>query len=305
MKWSLLFPTRRLSLCWTTCHSRRLCHDLHSNATHRSHATAKHVRSFLMSTSLGESRIHTTFRPFRSVTNDAVLIIRGFAHQRCNKQVVISCLISGCTFGIFELDNVQFSLGCHLVFALTASVRRCVTQPISCWANVTFERLCARVWLAQEWSQERIGLIKNRIRYIRRNGREKNRRVWCWKIESKDEAAKILFGEHYVSEYLGSTCSRNCLEEKRESGPLTFVWEEAIKWFWPSNDFIRWESGDEKATNHLSMMLDSVMFSGTVNTKIFPLFRSCAAGDRKKKHNIAPDLFSSQLCSKNCQNDYF
>lgn len=117
-----------------TCHSRRLCHDLHSNATQ-----------------VNFHQIHATFRPLRSITNDVVLFTPIMQHKGntcCIKQVVISCLISGCTVGIFEPDDVHFSLGCHLVFAFTASVWRHVTQTISCWANVTFEGLCASVWLA-------------------------------------------------------------------------------------------------------------------------------------------------------------
>lgn len=82
MKWLFLFSTRHLSFYWMTCQSGTL-YNLHSDATHHSHAAAKHVRGFLKSTSLGESQIYTTCRPFRSLSN-FLLIIWAFLHQWCS-----------------------------------------------------------------------------------------------------------------------------------------------------------------------------------------------------------------------------
>lgn len=115
----LVVSTSRLSFWWLTCRSRRFCHDLRSIATHHTHATAKHAHSLLKSTSMVGSRILSTFRPFRCVSNDVLRIIWAFftlmmlhkGNTCCIKQLFVSWLHSGCTVEIFEPDNVRFLLG--------------------------------------------------------------------------------------------------------------------------------------------------------------------------------------------------
>lgn len=81
---------------------------------------------FSESTSMVGSRILPTFRPFRPVSNDVLLIIWAFfftlmmqhkGNTCCIKQPFVSWLHSGCTVEIFEPDNLRFLLGVILEFA--------------------------------------------------------------------------------------------------------------------------------------------------------------------------------------------
>lgn len=125
---------------------------------------------FWRPTSLGKSQIHTPFSPVRSISSDVMLVIRAFSHQWCstNGTYVPSNMLSFSVWSqvaqLTYLSLIMLFLLLRVTLYLPTLVQSDATDSASHSAlavGLTWPlRVCASVWLVQEWSQKAHGSLR-------------------------------------------------------------------------------------------------------------------------------------------------